>query len=240
MRCDWLLAALVACVREPEVAPQIVSLPEVPHGAVSALDASLPMPATSPDITGTWRIAEGRAQGGSSYTGTVAFSVHGSALDLDWDVSGTAYTGVGLQRGNHVYAGWGTGDEPRVIVYRTQPDGSLHGEWTTRALGGIGMETASGGGPHGLGAYTVRGTDPSGSAYSGTLNISSDADVFNLTWDVGDHYVGTGLADGDRLAVGFGHADVGYVEYVFEGKTAKGRWTWIGSSGIYVENLERD
>jgi hypothetical protein len=239
-RATTLVAAATACAtQEPPHVAQAVQLPSVASSAVVPVATALVQPPSHVDVTGKWLIAEGRAQGGSSYTGTVTISKKDAVFDIAWEISGTSYEGIGLQYANRLYVGWGSGGGMGIVVYRLRPDGSMTGEWSTYGETALGTETATGSGGH----YDVAGSNPSGGgSYTGTLDVTTGADdVYHLVWTLGGTptYEGTGLRDGAELAVGWARSDVGYVEYVFEGDTARGRWTWLGSPGIFVENLER-
>lgn len=62
------------------------------------------------------------------------------------------------------------------------------------------------------GNYTVKGSNPGGQGYQGTLTITRAGSAYGLTWNSGGVSTGVGLAIGDALAVavGEGCAIAGY------------------------------
>lgn len=55
------------------------------------------------------------------------------------------------------------------------------------------------------GSFRVQGSNPGGSgAYQGVVEVSRTGDTFKIVWRIGsDTFVGTGIGDGDFLAVSY-------------------------------------
>jgi hypothetical protein len=209
--------------------------------AYAVLFGAVPLQAAS-GITGTWQIASAQSPSGGTYHGTVNITGTGPVFNLAWATGGGAYGGVGMQLGNHLFAGWAPATvNVGIVVYRVQPNGTLVGQWTVRGASGVGEERATGGQPGVIeGSYVVTGSNPGGgSPYRGSLRITREGNRYHLYWSVGQTYEGSGLVDNNMLAVGWGGASVGLVEYAFSGNTAQGRWTTLGVPGVGFENLTR-
>ncbi len=82
------------------------------------------------------------------------------------------------------------------------------------------------------GKYSVKGSNPGGSAYTGSLTLVRNGESYALTWDSGGISTGIGIAVGDALAVavGDGCAVAGYQVNAEGGLDGK----WIGPQGGVV------
>jgi hypothetical protein len=111
--------------------------------ALSVAFAAGPALAAQPDIAGKYQCA-GSNPDGSRYSGTVVITPMGSAWRIDWTIAGSSHGGVGLLEGNVFSACWnirGTRDGG-IVVYRTEPDGRMIGQWsTTKGSGSVATET---------------------------------------------------------------------------------------------------
>lgn len=84
------------------------------------------------------------------------------------------------------------------------------------------------------GTYSVRGTNPSGSSYKGKCVITSLGDgLYEFEWYVGNHFVGTGELDGDRISVDWG-ADDPVIYRVMADGSLRGTW----ADGAATETLK--
>ncbi len=84
------------------------------------------------------------------------------------------------------------------------------------------------------GLYTVTGTNPNGTTYSGTCRITRRGSRYFFLWEVGNTYRGSGAFDGDELVVDWGQPDP--VIYTVE---ADGRLVGTWSNGAATEVLEK-
>ena len=83
------------------------------------------------------------------------------------------------------------------------------------------------------GKYTVQGTNPNGSTYSGTLTLTRTGDTHHLRWRIGAQaYQGSGLLKGRVLTVDWG-ARYPVIYRVMDNGVLKGSW----ANGKARENL---
>lgn len=87
--------------------------------------------------------------------------------------------------------------------------------------------------------FRIQGTDlGGGGAYSGRVSAEVNGNTVKVTWVVGDQrYTGTGVLDGDWLAVYFSGPATGVALYRVDDKGAfHGKWTTTGSSEVGTED----
>jgi hypothetical protein len=191
---------------------------------------------------GNWKISAAKAPNGSTYTGSVAISKIRDVHQLSWKTTGGNYTGVGIAKGNTLYAGYGINIDYGVVVYDLKADGSLDGTWTTNKSGGMTGTEKVAGGKALNGTYGITGTNAgSNSAYKGNLSIKKVGTVYHLTWAVGStSYNGVGILDGNTLVVGWGFGNAfGVVKYATNGNAAKGIWAMGGGNATGTEDLAK-
>jgi hypothetical protein len=84
------------------------------------------------------------------------------------------------------------------------------------------------------GQYSVRGTNPNGSSYSGTAEISPNGNVCRIVWHVGSEWRGICMLSGNMFAASYRSGDTfGLLIYRIrpDGSLA-GEWaTGAGSTG---------
>jgi len=97
-----------------------------------------------------------------------------------------------------------------------------------------------------LGTFQVTGTSPGTEGqYQGTLTISKQGSVYNLSWRIGqgETYEGIGLKVGDQLSVAYWTSDrssAGVVVYkVSSDGSLSGVWTPQGETRIGTEKATR-
>ena len=74
-----------------------------------------------------------------------------------------------------------------------------------------------------VGTYSVSGSNPGGSSYSGTATVEKTGATYKVTWEVaGTHFEGTGLA-----------------LYSPEGDDWVGVWTYAGGTAVGKEKWTR-
>ena len=85
-----------------------------------------------------------------------------------------------------------------------------------------------------VGRYTVRGTNPNGTAYSGTVRVTKTGDTYRVVWDVGNQtYTGTGIGNDDFIAVSYRAGnETGIALY---GRKSNGVW-----EGVWAYASSRD
>ena len=215
---------------------------------VDALDnmevvAVTPRPDRDP-FAGTWKITEAATITGVPYDGTVEITSAGPRYKVKWTLAANTINGLALPLANQLCVGYGAEDYS-VIVYKIGADGALKGRWaysTYSANDRDGLENVVGG-PHGTieGVHAVKGLNPDGTSYQGTLTISKTGDTYQLQWEIlGRSIKGVGIKVEDVLvAASVYNGSFGVVSYTFEGSRAKGVWTTGGESKLGTESLAK-
>lgn len=88
--------------------------------------------------------------------------------------------------------------------------------------------------------YKVSGTNPDGSAYTGTVKIKILSDTtFAITWDIGGtEYKGFGMRLNDNLSATYTmDGEPGLVMYKVDGNGLNGLWAIRGRDGNGTEKL---
>ena len=93
-----------------------------------------------------------------------------------------------------------------------------------------------------VGSYDVKGQNPDGSGYTGTVTVTRTGDTFKVIWQVGnEHYDGTGIGNKDFLAVSYTSGNVsGLALYGADGGNWKGVWTYAGGTKMGAEFWNRE
>lgn len=200
------------------------------------------------DFSGNYKItSSGNPGGGGGYGGTVRISRMGEAYRIAWRLSGgESYEGVGIQMGDALAVGWGTGSGKHGVVAYSISGGTLAGKWTLSDMrGAIGTEELAGSSEL-TGAYKiVKSTTPGGGGkgYAGTVTITPNGDTYTVVWKLtsGESYNGIGIRQGDLLVVGWGISQhsVGVVHYWKQGATLQGVWAIPGGKSLGTETLTR-
>ena len=94
------------------------------------------------------------------------------------------------------------------------------------------------------GTYDARGWNPmDGKDYTGTVTITRTDEVYEVRWEVGASYVGTGVVVGDVLSVGYTDDEkswFGVVGYrIGRDGTLKGSWCTLLGKKAGTETLTR-
>ena len=200
------------------------------------------------DFSGNYKITSSSnpGGGGGSYGGTVRISRMGEAYRIAWTLTGgESYEGVGIQMGDALAVGWGTGSGKHGVVAYSISGGTLAGKWTLSDMrGAIGTEELAGS-PALTGAYKiVKSTTPGGGkGYAGTVTITPSGDTYTVAWKLtsGESYNGVGVRQGDLLVVGWGISQdsVGVVHYWKQGAALQGVWAIPGGKSLGTETLTR-
>lgn len=191
---------------------------------------------------GNWKISSASTPTGASYTGTVSVEKFQNIHLLSWETSVGNYSGVGIVKGNSIYAGYGVNIDYGIVVYELQPDGSLIGIWSTNKANGMTGTEKVVGAKSLNGTFNITGTNAgTNTAYKGTLTIKKTGSVYSLYWKVANtSYNGVGILDGNILAVGWGFGQAfGVVGYDVNGDEATGTWAMGGGTSTGTENLKK-
>ncbi|EKR63390.1 MULTISPECIES: hypothetical protein [Leptospira] len=86
------------------------------------------------------------------------------------------------------------------------------------------------------GKYKVAGTNPNGSAYSGSVTVTESNGEYLFTWNVaGKTFTGTGTLEGSKLTVNWGESESVIYEVKNGGKLLEGTW----ANGSATETLRK-
>ncbi|MGE0499501.1 MAG: hypothetical protein AB7I79_09605 [Rhizobiaceae bacterium] len=108
--------------------------------APALLGASLAVPAAAQSIGGTYSV-EGTNFNGSVYRGTAEIVLTSqTTCAIRWETGGSTSEGICMRNDDSFAAGYVLGDDIGLVVYKMQPDGSLHGLWTIAGQEGNGTE----------------------------------------------------------------------------------------------------
>lgn len=205
------------------------------------------MVAGGDSFSGNYKIASSSNPNGGSYGGAVRIASMGDAYSIVWTLSGgETYSGVGIQMGDQLAVGWGTGRGKHGVVAYSINGGTLSGKWTLSDMKGrIGTEDLAGS-PDLRGVYRIVGSTVPGAGgrgYAGTVTITPNGDTFTVAWKLasGESYNGVGVRHGDLLVVGWGvnQDSVGVVSYRAQDGALRGVWAIPGGRRLGAETLTR-
>ncbi|MCB9588051.1 MAG: hypothetical protein H6718_21775 [Polyangiaceae bacterium] len=203
--------------------------------------ATPPMGATGKH-SGSYTISAARNPGGGEYTGEVAITQNGQIYLLNWTLGSSAVkqVGVAIEDGTTLAVGLSDAEPYGVVVYHVN-GGQLDGTWGLPSMSKLGAESLKG--PPGLnGNYQIiKGQNPDGSIYKGTVDITPRGKLYDVRWNIpGNSYSGVGLLSGNVFAVGWGTAkNVGVVLYVESGGKLVGQWGQPGGTDLGAETLTK-
>jgi hypothetical protein len=216
-----------------------------PANALEPAEKLATTPASKAEqFIGTWKITEAATIEGVPYDGTVEITSAGSRYKVKWNLAANIVKGLALSLGNKLCVAYATGDFS-VIVYEIGADGSLKGRWAYSSFSARdrdGLENVAGGTPGKIeGMHTVKGLNPDGTSYQGSLTITKTGETYQLEWEIlGRKIKGVAIKVDDALfATSVYDGTFGVVGYAFDGPRAKGVWTTDGESKLGTENLAK-
>jgi len=186
-------------------------------------------PSAPSNIAGTYDATGTNPDGGGAYKATLVVTPRDDVYQFSWDSGTSSYDGVGVMTENAVAVSYTEGKDGKgcgVVLYKINADGSLDGKsgyWgvnkaeTERAVrtGGTDLD----------GKYTIKGTNPDGKDYTGTLDVAKDGSGYSFKWNAGTATTGFGIKAGNLVAVGFGGSKCAFVGYdVKADGTLDGKW----------------
>ncbi len=190
-------------------------------------------------LAGTYDVAATNPDG-SPYRGSLTITQDGDSYGFFWNVIST-FQGAGFRDGNIVVVGWG-GDQCSAVLYRVQPDGALQGRWSVAGTRGFGSELAQPAARTGsvAGAYAVNGTNPDGSPYTGSLQITERGPTYQMGWDIPRHYDGVGVRLPDTVSGSWGPGACAVVAYEVQADgSLVGVWGLWGEDGQGTETARK-
>ncbi len=192
------------------------------------------------DISGAYTIRGNNADGGGSYGGALQVTKRDDVYQFSWTSQDRKYDGVGVQAENAVAVAFTEGTNGKgcgVVLYKVGQNGSLDGKAGYWGVNSAESETATRKSGSGLeGQYDVTGTNPDGKNYKGTLAVSKSGPGYTFAWNTGETHQGFGIQMGDKVAVGFGGSQCGFVGYdVKADGTLDGKWGGQGTTTVGSE-----
>lgn len=175
---------------------------------------------TRVNFSGTYSI-KGTNPDGTVYNGTMAIAEFGDGYRVTQTFSdGTVYRGIGNDMGNYLTVAYQWGNVPSISIYKITQSNALEGFWQDYDNDKEGSETAvvtvgptffgSTAGITGsrydyTGVYTVNGTNPDNTTYTGSMAVSAFGDGYRVTQTFTDGSVWRGIASyiEDYLAVSY-------------------------------------
>lgn len=202
---------------------------------VLAACSAKPTPDTD-GVVGSYTL-KGTNPDGSTYEGSLDVTASGEAFNWSWNAG--EYKGVGIQQNNVVSVAWGS-DACYVVSYVIGEDGVLTGKWTDMAISGIGGDVATptdnmGEGIEGL--YNAAGTNPDGSEYGCSLQVTKKADgIYEWFWFNCGEYTGVGIQEGNIVSVAYGANECSAISYQVQADgSLNAKWTYVGQTDLGTE-----
>lgn len=184
---------------------------------------------------------KGKSANGSSYAGKLRVSAAGPVYRLSYQDNRTL-RGMGVQRGNNLFAAWGPNDACTVSALEIRSDGSLEGPWGDLSHNKLGTETLkrqSGAPSDVAGTYASSGLDPDGNAYQGITTIEARGAIYKVVFKGGgENYEGVAVKHAGYLAVSYGGEKCGVTAYgIRPDNTMSGIYAEYGTSGTGTEEM---
>jgi hypothetical protein len=194
------------------------------------------------DISGSYDVTGTNEGGGGNYKGTLKVTDRDEVYQFSWN-AGKTYDGVGVMTDNAVAVAFtegANGEGCGVVLYRIGADGSLDGKAGYWGVNEAESEKATRTSGTGLdGEYDVSGTDPKGTDYKGKLSVKTAGSGYAFSWN-GGKLTGFGIKQGDKVAVGLGGKQCGFVSYeVASDGTMNGKWGSVGTTTVGTETAKK-
>jgi hypothetical protein len=238
-------SAVVTSISPAPTAPgknQVVPSATPTDGLENMEVASTPRRPDRDPFAGTWKITEAATIAGVPYDGTVDITSSGPRYQVRWRLASNTVNGLALPFGSQLCVAYG-GKDVSVIVYKVSADGALKGRWAYSNFSANdrdGLENVADGEAGKIeGVHAVKGLNPDGTSYQGTLTISKTGQTYQLQWEIlGRLIKGVAIKVDDVLfAASAYEGHFGVVSYTFAGSQAKGVWTTGGESKLGTESL---
>lgn len=235
--CLTLVAFMgIACNKtDPTVVDKISPSPS------PQISNSATAPATGEkEIAGDYTITGTNEGGGGEYGGELKVTKRNEVYQFSWSSGGRAYDGVGVRTDNNVAVAFTEGSDGKgcgVVLYKIAGDGSLEGKAGYWGVNESELEKATRTSGSDLeGNYDVVGSNPGGNEYKGKLGVKKAGVGYAFTWNTGTTSNGFGVRSGDKVAVGIGGTQCGFVSYDIKSDgTLDGKWGGQGSTSVGTE-----
>lgn len=191
------------------------------------------------DTSGTWAIS-GTFSSGNPYEGTMTItpSEDENTAVVEQQIGDNTFTGIALVDGNVLTVVLGD-TNCGIGSYIVQDNGDLVGRWTVVGQTTVATENAT---PVVIdGSHNIAGTNPDGTTYAGTLEVTPNNQVHTFDYVLGEQqFPGVGILRGNVVAVGYGGDQCSVASYfVYPDGTLVGMWTVVGSDTTGTENAFR-
>lgn len=194
-----------------------------------------------------FKIYHGVNPSGSEYGGKVHTfaNINNRVGSITWN-PGTedATRGIMMRTENRGAAYSDSPDYGLAMYTFSTAQSSLSGSWAMAATTEeVGEETILSFNPKVVvGSYDIQGTNPNGSAYTGTITITgTTAGYYNVQWNVGDVTTsGIALYEHPTLVIAFGPEDTNYGVVLYTegiGGNLLGKWATNGGQGLGTEDM---
>ncbi len=96
--------------------------------------------AAAQDVAGRYLVA-GTNLDGSPYGGEAEITLTSDVTcEIVWTTGNTTSSGICMRSSNAFAAGYELNGAVGLVIYRIEPDGTLHGTWTVAGLNAVGTE----------------------------------------------------------------------------------------------------
>ena len=172
------------------------------------------------NFAGTYSV-RGTNPDGTTYTGSMVVTSYGDGYRITQTLAdGTVYRGIGNDMGPYLTVAIQSGTVPSIAIYRVTQSTTLEGFWQdydSEKEGSEALSVAAGSNfpiPSAInvdvrynysGTYSVRGTNPDGTTYTGTMVVSPYGDGYRVTQTYADGTVWRGIGNdiADYFAVAY-------------------------------------
>ncbi len=212
------------------------------HFFVAAAALALSTLAVAQSLPGNY-VVTGKDFDGQPYTGSLRITEAGQVFRLTYS-DGKTQRGMGIQRGNQLFASWGPSNKCTLSAMDIQAGGKLAGPWGDLDHTTLGIErlTKQAGAPDKLeGTYESVGKDANGQAYDGITTITANGQTFRVVYkDSASVYNGVGIRQGNGLAVSYGGARCGVSIYsMATDGSLSGPYAEFGDGRLGLETLKK-
>lgn len=180
---------------------------------------------------------------GAQYAGKLTVTASGPVFRLLYKDTKTV-RGMGIQRGNNLFAAWGPSDKCMVSALEMESGGGMSGPWGDLVKSRLGSEKwkrQSGAADGLLGSYAVDGVDQEGNAYPGVATVEARGNLFKVTFKSGgETFRGVGVRHGNYFAISYGGDKCGVTAYsIRPDNSMVGVYAEYGANKMGTEEITR-
>ncbi len=185
----------------------------------------------------------GKDFAGQAFTGKLSIVQRQAVYRMTYR-DGRTQRGMGIQRGNALFAAWGPNISCTVSALEIGADGNMSGPWgdlDQNILGTENLKRQSGAPSDVVGTFESSGKTPTGESYSGVTTIERRGAVFKVTFrGDGDVQEGVGVRLGNYLSVSYGGKNCGVTAYDIKADgSLVGVFAAFGESRVGSEEMRK-